>query len=404
MISTRLQPATLASRHGLAARTCAAAAAATLQHPRHSSYIQASIPRCFFTSGPRRRQSSPGDSPQKYTPSPAETAIAPAAESTATIPTPSALLNPPASTRPAPLDVPSRGASQSLPGYLFTVGKTYISFYKAGLRAILTNRKLLSTTSSTAAPPKLDKHGRALTFPSRADVVLQRRTRHDIARLPVFGLVILICGEFTPLVVVAFPKLTPFTCRIPKQIEILRKTAETRRENSFKSLRTAAPLPTTTTTTKGGKTSGNSNSDSSSITPALAKLAPGHIARTLGLTSRLWDRVGLDSPLSTTLSARAVRAIAADDKLIRRDGGVAGLVDEEVVLACEDRGMNIRGQKAGDLRRRLDEWVRITTRSGAAGGRAGEDVAGSEVDGQAEEAVRKLLLSEEVIVGKSVKV
>jgi len=385
MNSLRLQPATLASRHGLA-RTCA-----VLQNPRRSSYTQLSTLR-YFTSGCSRWQ-SPSSSNQKYTPSSAETAIAPAAESTATIPTPSALLNPPASTRPAPLDVPSRGPSQSLPGYLFTVGKTYISFYKAGLRAILTNRKLLSTTSSTSAPPKLDKHGRASTFPSRADLILQRRTRHDIARLPVFGLVILICGEFTPLVVVAFPKLTPFTCRIPKQTEILRKTAETRRESSFKSLRNAASSAAiaTITTKKGGK--GNSSSDSG-ITPALAKLVPGHISRTLGLTSRLWDRVGLDSPLSKTLAARAVRTIAADDKLIKRDGGVGGLVDEEVVLACEDRGMNIRGQKAGDLRRRLEEWVRITTRGDPAG-RAGEDIA--------EEAVRKLLLSEEVVVGKSAK-
>ncbi|KAH7029161.1 uncharacterized protein B0I36DRAFT_363740 [Microdochium trichocladiopsis] len=332
----------------------------------------------------------------KFAPSASEVNIPPAREPSATIPTAEALLNPPPTTRPPPLDVPARDPQKSLPAYLFSVGKTYITFYKTGLRNILTNRKLLAA-SSAAAPPKLDKHGRASTFPSRADFVLQARTRHDIARLPVFGLVILICGEFTPLVVVAFPKLTPYTCRIPKQIDILRRTAETRREASFKALRNAAPETPSSATQQQGNGDKSSSSSSHELTGAIAKLAPGHIARTLGLTSRIWDRVGIDSPFSAALSQRAVRKIAADDRLIRRDGGVGGLIDDEVVLACEQRGMNVRDQQARNLRRRLDEWVRTTTR----GGDRGAAEAG-EADSATEAAVRKMLLSEEVILGKGV--
>ncbi|KXJ90753.1 hypothetical protein Micbo1qcDRAFT_164407 [Microdochium bolleyi] len=106
----------------------------------------------------------------------------------------------------------------------------------------------------------------------------------------------------------------------------------------------------------------------------------------------------MDSPFSVAVSQRAVASIAADDRRIKRDGGVGGLIDDEVVLACEDRGMNIRGQEARDLRRRLDEWVRTTTRGGGRGSsKAQED---EEHDVAAEEAVRKLLLSEEVVFGK----
>ncbi|KXJ90752.1 hypothetical protein Micbo1qcDRAFT_164406, partial [Microdochium bolleyi] len=204
MRTLRIQPAVLVARQAASATTTCSP-----QRNRQQPVSSAHTSRRLASS------KSGAASSQGKAPSAAETNIAPARESTATIPTPEDLLNPPATTRPPPLNVPARDPAKSLPGYLFTVGKTYITFYKTALRNILANRKLLAA-SSAAAPPKLGRDGRALTFPSRADILLDSRTRHDLRRLPVFGLIILVCGEFTPLVVVLFPRLTPYTCRIPK--------------------------------------------------------------------------------------------------------------------------------------------------------------------------------------------
>ncbi|KAH3681780.1 hypothetical protein WICPIJ_007218 [Wickerhamomyces pijperi] len=47
---------------------------------------------------------------------------------------------------------------------------------------------------------------------TRRELSLIKRTEPDIWKLPVFTLVLLICGEMTPFVVYAFPHLTPRTC------------------------------------------------------------------------------------------------------------------------------------------------------------------------------------------------
>ncbi|OTB03160.1 hypothetical protein M426DRAFT_12749 [Hypoxylon sp. CI-4A] len=243
----------------------------------------------------------------------------------------SSTLNPPASTRPPPLDLPTRDPQASLFRHLFRVGKAYTSFYKAGIGAIFTNQRLLAR--STAATPSRSMS--ASTFPSRSDVLLRARVRHDLARLPVFGLLVLVCGEFTPLIVLVFPRLTPYTCRIPKQSEALRRTAEARRAASFRALQYHDVY-------------------------GMRRLANGHICRSLGLTSGLWDKIGLDSPFASMLAGRAVARIAADDAMIRDGGGVGVLVDDEVVLACEDRGIDVRGESVDSLRKKLEEWIRKT--------------------------------------------
>ncbi|CRK26510.1 hypothetical protein BN1708_004238 [Verticillium longisporum] len=58
----------------------------------------------------------------------------------------SRVLNPPASTRPAPLNLPRRDPEASTFSHLLATGKAYISFYKTGLKAVFTNRRLLRET------------------------------------------------------------------------------------------------------------------------------------------------------------------------------------------------------------------------------------------------------------------
>ncbi|KAI1805826.1 hypothetical protein F4811DRAFT_201664 [Daldinia bambusicola] len=280
---------------------------------------------------------------------------------------PSVILNPPASTRPPPLDLPTQDPSSSVFKYFYHLGKAYTTFYKTGLGAIFTNRKLLiqSPTASIPWPPISSETETATsTTLTRSDVLLRRRVRHDLACLPVFGVLLLVCGELTPLVVLLFPRLTPLTCRIPKQADALRRGSEARRAASFRGLRyRPAPL----------------RADD----PA----ANGHICRALGLTYSLWDKVGLDSPFSATLARRAVDKIAADDAMIREGGGVEALVDEEVVLACEDRGIDVLGKPVDELRSQLGDWLRKTAPKGVASEKS------DEARKEATEKIRQALVS-----------
>ncbi|KAI8627261.1 hypothetical protein F5Y19DRAFT_183584 [Xylariaceae sp. FL1651] len=264
-------------------------------------------------------------------------------------------LNPPASTRPPPLDLPVRDPQSNLFGHLFRLGKAYTTFYKTGLKAVFTNRRLLrdlpdtpppnlpsgiptvptsaptpTTAAAALSPDPRDK----VTLPTRASLLLRSRVRHDTARLPLFGLVVLICGEFTPLVVLLFPRLTPYTCRIPAQATVIRRGAEARRAASFRALSHVAD-----------------------DAAALDKVADGHICRSLGLGSALWDKAGLDVPVVRSRAAGAVGRIVRDDAMLRDGGGAGTLVDDEVVLACEERGIDTLEKDTAALRQELERWL-----------------------------------------------
>jgi hypothetical protein len=252
--------------------------------------------------------------------------------------------------------------------YLFRLGKAYTTFYKTGLKAVFTNRRLLrdlpdthppnvppaltspqtstlpgtSTASIAATPPTSPNAALSLALdksanPTRASLLLRARVRHDTARLPLFALIVLICGEFTPLVVLLFPRLTPYTCRIPSQTTVIRKSTEARRAASFRALSHA-------------RHSGDESA-------ALQKVADGHICRSLGLGSALWDKMGLDVPFAKTRADDAVKRIVQDDAFLRSGGGVGALVDDEVVLACEARGIDTLGKDIASLRDKLAAWV-----------------------------------------------
>ncbi|KAK5625214.1 hypothetical protein RRF57_000930 [Xylaria bambusicola] len=301
-------------------------------------------------------------------------------------------LNPPASTRPPPLHLPVRDPSIKVFTYLFRLGKAYTTFYKAGLKAVFTNRRLLrdlpdtpppnlpspasSTrgttsqttiaataplTSSSALSPSLDKSAN----PTRSSLLLRARVRHDTVRLPLFAVIVLICGEFTPLVVLLFPHLTPYTCRIPTQANVIRRNVESRRAASFRALRYTSE-------------------------DTIAKVADGHICRSLYLGSTLWDKMGFDVPFAKARAAEVVQRIVQDDALLRSGGGVSALVDDEVVLACEERGIETLDKDVAELRERLAAWV-----AKSAPGETGDAEARVK---EATEKVRGLLLGLEKLI------
>jgi len=174
-------------------------------------------------------------------------------------------------------------------------------------------------------------------------------------RIPIFGVLFLILGEWLPLVAIFFTPLLPYTCRIPKQVEGERRVLERRRRASFAAVTdgvvdTGLDIP--------GKGAGGLN-----------KSQLLHISRSLGLHGRVWDLSGGFLPPVLLVREKVKRRLAyleQDDALLRRDGGVETLRDEEVMIACEERGIDVLGQDVETLRDLLRHWVDGWTEEGSA--------------------------------------
>ncbi|KUI62746.1 hypothetical protein VP1G_09860 [Cytospora mali] len=175
---------------------------------------------------------------------------------------------------------------------------------------------------------------------------------------------LLVCGEFTPLVVLAVPGVVPITCRIPQQVEKLRRKAEDRRGASFERLRQRYgdeiykeegegrddDATTTGVPSEKSQGSGAAGAVTRSAQQKYPDLSPAdmtaHVARSLNLISSIWDVLPLsllpDSFISV-IASRKVREHLAyldqDNHFIAQAGGVDALEEEEVLLACEDRGI-----------------------------------------------------------------
>jgi len=156
----------------------------------------------------------------------------------------------------------------------------------------------------------------------------------------VFALVFLVCGEFTPLVVIALSNVVPWTCRIPRQIDADRRKLEERRAISFRNL-THVPKPKEPWT----------------------RMQLLHVSWSLGLSSRMWDWLGgqlpgLPNKILLRRGLRRLEYFRLDDWLIKRDGGVGKLSEEEVRMACVDRGIDVMGRKVDVLRETLECWLK----------------------------------------------
>ncbi|KAK4444995.1 putative letm1-like protein [Podospora aff. communis PSN243] len=238
--------------------------------------------------------------------------------------------NPPSTTRPPPLNLPNRTPETSTFSHLFATGKAYFTFYKTGLRQIYTNTRVFwpPQGGSPPFPPPAPNTRAALQF--------RARWRHDITRLPQFGLILLVCGEFTPFIVPFIPGVVPLTCRIPAQVGQLLRKGEGRRKLAREERRN-----------KGGS-------------------VVGYTARALGLCSSVWERVGLGVPealVAGRVNSR-LRFLAEDDRLLMEAGGARALEGEEVRLACVERGINVLERDDKTLRGVLHRWLSIVGRKG----------------------------------------
>ncbi|OJD13596.1 hypothetical protein AJ78_05965 [Emergomyces pasteurianus Ep9510] len=313
-------------------------------------------------------------------------------------------LNPPTSTLPAPISLPAKDPTANKAKYYFTLGKAYLSFYKTGLKNVFYNyraalpfrRRLgLSPIFPTSPPPPVYavKHinnaailRQYANTVSRSEFQLIRRSAYDVRRMIPFSLILLLCGELTPFVVLALGNLvTPFTCRVPRQVEKERVKACLRKEKAVRAAEVDGALAAA-----GGnsvKATALANLDvllNATMIPHTVDIN-GLInhATTAGVLracaafrlSRGHELAG-GSVLPGFLQAEVVnqiyrprlrrwmRYLEVDDWLIMKNGGVEGMSVDEVRIAVEERGgVDVSvGLKEGEAevveRRWLENWVK----------------------------------------------
>ena len=389
-------------------------------------------------------------------------------------------VNPPYTTRPPPLNLPERQPDTSTFSHYFKTGKAYLTFYKTGLRQVLTNFKLLRAVGQGGEGP-ITRSDNALTDPmcidgylrfrTRGSLLLYTRVKHDLNKLPIFALLLLICGEFTPLMVLLVPTIVPYTCRIPKQVDKILKRVEDQREKALDELigevydeeynergdydlvkkeaedadlaeeirafeadakdvterqqANAAEVTTKEMTPeekeqyedeirqcedmikkqreeRAAKAAAKGEEavedprpirevaeewvnlaraevealdpegkrEEIDVFPMTASEALDHLdplsddCEQFNMVDALARSYNVKSWLGSAgrVSAlhRYMRYLAVDTELLEKDGGVEALEDDEVVLACIDRGIDVRGRKGDDLRYALEKWVILT--------------------------------------------
>ncbi|GAB7363344.1 hypothetical protein MBLNU230_g3625t1 [Neophaeotheca triangularis] len=320
---------------------------------------------------PTKRQQSPKDTPASpRSDEDWEKKAAITRESSRSITDP---INPPISTLPPPLHLPKRG-SENLAVYLFRLGKTYGTFYKDGVKAVWFNHKAAKEVKARLRKEQLSRTidltgAAAQGLLTRAELQLLARNTYDIGKLPFFGLLVLLFGEWLPLLVPFIPYAVPGTCRIPKQVRGMREKEETRRTKSFRmgirepfkedmvvqqaDAEEVKPRPNTWPAT-----------DLDYTKALVGKLRDDqlfHLSSSLNLHSTIWDKLQLPPPsaLLRRLVARRLQYLALDDMLlVRSNEAVQKLVPDELAVACEERGVSPLAIQDNGLREVLKTWLR----------------------------------------------
>ncbi|KAJ5124659.1 uncharacterized protein N7515_008484 [Penicillium bovifimosum] len=309
-----------------------------------------------------------------------------------TVPTPSKNeINPPISTLPADLTTPSplpssAGAADKLKRYV-EFGRAYLTFYKTGLknvyhnyRASLPLRKRLSLPAYIPISPPRTSTYNAHEAPSirkeselgRAQFQLVRRSAKDVRRMIPFTMILIVCGEFTPLIVPLFGSaITPATCRVPSQVEKERVAATNRKraaldvhiapleDKSLALLKTDGVEQLRLLATHFADHAWVAGADPASVLRACA---------VFGLVNRHDKTAGslLAGVIYRPRLARYVEYLAIDDEMIRVGGGVSAMIAAEVRTAVEERGgVDVSSgtqdhKQAEKLERRwLEQWLTV---------------------------------------------
>ncbi|KAA8899249.1 hypothetical protein FN846DRAFT_758744, partial [Sphaerosporella brunnea] len=242
-------------------------------------------------------------------------------------------INAPISSIPAPIELPTKAAGDSTFGHLFRTGKAYLSFFKSGMMAILTNFK-----ATRGLQELVDKHEGGLQhlvqhgLITRAQYQHLLRARHDIVRVPLFGLIFIVFGETSPFILPFIPNTVPYPCRVPQQLNRQRRKAAEAREAAFRALTVE---------------------EAAALRKGLDQLSSQELAHVATVLRVNWF-------LRKWRLKRHVEYLDHDSALLLRGGGVDGIASgEELTMAAEDRGISTYGKKEEEIRDTLRDWERV---------------------------------------------
>lgn len=272
-------------------------------------------------------------------------------------------LNPPPFTHAPELDIPTRKADQSFISYIWKAGRSYLTFYKSGVSNVRQTSKLARSLREKAA-----KQGKEQSdVLTRAEWQIVQRSRKDMLRLPAFGLIFLVFGEWTPLLVMYITPLIPEPCRIPSQVSRdLAKTEHIRHQRQDLASRLAMRMMAQDRRVPGkadhAEGSGIAKAEAIRNTNAL-QLTHFELlleSARLNCHSRIWDWAMLTPPKFWLM--RNVRKkyeyMRTDDRLIERDGGFQAMDKREAERAAIERGFDVVGKREEEVRRSLAMWWR----------------------------------------------
>jgi hypothetical protein len=256
-------------------------------------------------------------------------------------------LNPPESTRPPPLIIPTRAPKQLAPSYYYKIAKVYISFYRAGLRGVWTNwraasqiRKHIHEAGKRIKNAKSEEEVQALAMQgpgyTRSDFQVMRRSVHDNKRLPLFLGLFVVTFEFFPAVVYVLrnwisDKL-PYPCRQPKQVEIVRNKAVERWRRTEEKWKSVDP-------------------GQLKMLDFVLYMAEFHDLAVKGIPLSWQPWFVLIGRVK-----KHVEYLRFDDMMIGKDG-VKGLIDEEVIISAVERGIWDPQTSIDQLRQRLQRSI-----------------------------------------------
>ena len=279
-------------------------------------------------------------------------------------------INPPRSTLPPPLDLPERNKDQNVALYWFRIGRAYGTFYKEGVKAVWFNNKaakLLRERIKNELKVESDADAALKGVITRSEWQILQRNNHDMGRLPLFGLLVLVFGEWLPLFVPFMPGVVPGTCRIPKQVRGMREKGEERRRVSFRTANFEPEVGQLRFEEAKERATGEVHkwpmASAEYVRTILQPLRDDqlhHLSTTLGLHSSMWDRVQL-YPFRALMRRRLMKRLqylALDDRLLNRFSSKAKLSQVELEFACEVRGLDVLGRPEHVLRENLEWWLK----------------------------------------------
>ncbi|CDM32393.1 hypothetical protein DTO013E5_3422 [Penicillium roqueforti] len=344
-------------------------------------------PRPQFQLLPIRAQSqlfSTSSSQQSRRPSPSP-------PTTTTVSTPSkSEINAPISTHPATLTTPSplspsAGAADKLKR-LVGIGRAYLTFYKTGLknvyhnyRASLPLRRKIGLPAYIPISPHNIHHRSAPSITEesklgRAQFQLVRRSARDVRRMIPFTMILIVCGELTPLIVPFFGSaITPATCRVPSQVEKERGVATVRKLAALDAF-VAENKDRSVHLLKAGSAEQLALLAKCFADPVwVAGASSADVLRAcavFGLVKHHNRTAGeaLAGLIYRPRLAKHVEYLANDDGMIR-GGGVSAMNATEVRIAVEERGgvdvtSGVQDRKRVELERRwLEQWLAVRGKS-----------------------------------------